>query len=104
MGRTPHGGGVMGEGSRMAARGPRAVFVGALAMGSWQPMQAVRSPGRTSVVERITCRAWWFASRTAKKMLVRDGRRKQALPSRSTGTVPSTVLVSNPESGPTSTA
>ena len=60
-------------------------------LGSWQPWQTRVSPGWKCVPERIDCTASPCSSRAWKKTSLPAGSTKCALPSASTGTVPSTA-------------
>ena len=59
--------------------------------GSWQPWHIACSPGWKCVPERIEVIARPFSSRAWKYSSFLAGTRKYALPSDSTGTVPSTA-------------
>lgn len=64
---------------------------GACGRGSWQPWQVRFSPGCNWVAERIEVTAKPLASSAWKNNSQRAGTVKWALPSASTGTVPSTA-------------
>ena len=67
-------------------------------LSSWQPVQLTRSPGMPTVQERMSCTAAPSASSGWKETGVLAGISKQAEPSGSTSTVPSTRLRSQPAS------
>ena len=69
-----------------------------LRLSSWQPVQETRSPGMPVTHERISWSAAPSASSGWSEIGVLAGISKQQEPSDSTSTVPSTRLMSQPDS------